>query len=178
MAMEDTVEVDFPRANDSKSTEAFDVDEALAGGSVNSLRASGGFTMDPSSSLNEFPITKELTPPSVASDVVNDHRFRLGIETGRWFLGSHGDVYELLDSIGSGSASTVYKCKKVRSNQASRTSDGPCQTGLASSQEAEAEVLAVKAIDLKGLRLTRNFDREMEKLRREVRSAPLLPSSA
>ncbi|XP_026190686.1 uncharacterized protein LOC34619969 [Cyclospora cayetanensis] len=77
--------------------------------------------------------------------------FRLGIESGRRFFGSSGDIYELLDAIGSGSASTVYKCKLVKANlNSSKAPDRPFRADTLCTATAE-EVFAVKAIDLKGL---------------------------
>ncbi|OEH75099.1 CAM kinase [Cyclospora cayetanensis] len=94
--------------------------------------------------------------------------FRLGIESGRRFFGSSGDIYELLDAIGSGSASTVYKCKLVKANlNSSKAPDRPFRADTLCTATAE-EVFAVKAIDLKGLRLNPSFENELEKLRKEA----------
>lgn len=128
-----------------------------------------------SNSMEAFAPHKDFAP-NVPPDVATDPRFRLGLEPGRWFAGSSGDVYELLDSIGSGSASTVYKCKKIRGKGEPQISDSPPPIETPRSEIAEDTVLAVKAIDLKGLRLNRNFDNEMEKLRREVCSASFVPA--
>ena len=106
---------------------------------------------------------KDPAAYAAASDAALNPRFRLGLETGRWFTGSGGDVYELLDAIGSGSASTVFKCKIVAAANA------PQQQQQQQKHAAEDTILAVKAIDLKGLRLNRNLEEELGKLRKEVR---------
>ncbi|KAL8428564.1 hypothetical protein Efla_003335 [Eimeria flavescens] len=152
----------------SASTAAIDGEELRGSGSDNSQTATGDSAPVETHSIsfeeNGFP--KGHLPSSSSRGEETDSRFRLGIEPGRWFAGSSGDVYELLDLIGSGSASTVYKCKRVRSRQ--QSSDFACNAAASCMQQQPSELLAVKAIDLKGLRLNRNFNHEMEKLRKEA----------
>lgn len=158
---------DPQEANDSIST-PLDAEEAPAYGSNSCQAGSGAFIpMAPRSLPVEGSMPQDFVP-NVTPDVAADPRFRLGIETGRWFAGSFGDVYELLDSIGSGSASTVYKCKTVRAKGLPRDSDSPAQAESSRGPLEQDDMLAVKAIDLKGLKLNRNFNREVEKLRKEA----------
>lgn len=92
---------------------------------------------------------------------------RMGIEVGRWFLGSSGDMYELIEPVGSGSASTVFKCKRV----IPLAGESACSaTSSVEALEGRPEILAAKVIDLKSLKLNPNFEEERNKLRREVSS--------
>ncbi|KAL8454405.1 hypothetical protein Emag_001432 [Eimeria magna] len=169
--MEHYFAVETPQeASGSTSTAAVDADEARANGSDTSQTATGDSIPVESNSIpGEDQVFDLSNSANGVSGGAADPRFRLGIETGRWFVGTAGDVYELLDSVGSGSASTVYKCKKVRTSQVSKASDFPPSTEASHFHQREDELLAVKAIDLKGLKLNRNFNHEMEKLRKEVR---------
>ncbi|KAL8270415.1 hypothetical protein Esti_005644 [Eimeria stiedai] len=156
-------------ASGCTSTAAVDADDLRANGSDNSQTATGDSIPVESNSIpGEDQVPDVSNPENAVSGGAADPRFRLGIETGRWFAGTAGDVYELLDSVGSGSASTVYKCKKARTSQVSMTSDFPPSTETSRFHQREDEVLAVKAIDLKGLKLNRNFNHEIEKLRKEA----------
>ncbi|KAL8434778.1 hypothetical protein ACSSS7_002915 [Eimeria intestinalis] len=168
--MEHYFAVETPQeASGSTSTAAVDADDARPNGSDNSQTATGDSIPAESNSIpGEDQASDESNSANAVSGGAADPRFRLGIETGRWFAGSAGDVYELLDSVGSGSASTVYKCKKVRISQVAKASDFQPSAEASRFQQREDELLAVKAIDLKGLRLNRNFTHEMEKVRKEA----------
>lgn len=97
-------------------------------------------------------------PTDVAKYQPDDARYNAAASPGRRVhCPETGIIYELGEQVGSGAAAVVFKCHRVLP---------ATREGL--PERLDKTEIAAKVMDLRGLRLRTDFQREREKLRREV----------
>lgn len=99
----------------------------------------------------------ETSTNSTTSEYIPDgSRSRISPSPGRRIVcPKTGITYELGEQIGSGAAAIVFKCRRVLVTEGQERLD-------------DLNEIAAKVMDLRGLKLRTDFQREREKLRREV----------